>query len=142
MQYAKYYLMSNANAFGKLVAQKRQELNLSQRELAQRVGKSATYINYVERGYNPSAKGGEFKPGVEAVDSIAKTLKLNANEARIAAGYAPITAASEVDEETAGIFRDIDNLPPERKRIIKKQIRAIVDTMLEDEDFDFNYVED
>lgn len=85
---AKLELMSNP--FGSMVSKRRIELNLSQRELAKRIHKSATYINYVEQGKNPAARSGTFRPTVDAVDSIAKVLSLDINEARLAAGYAPL----------------------------------------------------
>jgi ribosome-binding protein aMBF1 (putative translation factor) len=53
--------------FGELVRLARLDKNLSQRQLAQRVGKSPTYISYVESGVNPSSRSGVFQPGADAV---------------------------------------------------------------------------
>lgn len=77
--------------FGKLVADALNTRNWSQRKLAQRIGKSPTYINYVVRGVNPSARDQTFQPGRDAVEMIAKALDIPTNEALLAAGYAPKT---------------------------------------------------
>lgn len=86
---AKLYLMETENEFGRLVAEYRQKKNLSQRELAEKIKMSATYINYVERGFNPSAKDGKFQASRNAVDKIAKAIDIPLDAARRAAGYAP-----------------------------------------------------
>jgi len=90
MKGAKLYLMSNK--FGDLVRIGRLEKGWSQRELARRIGKSATYIHYVERGFNPASKTDVLRVGEDAVDEIARILGLDKDEARIAAGYAPANA--------------------------------------------------
>jgi len=132
---AHFYLVENA--FGNLVARRRLDQNLSQRELARRIGKSATYINYVEQGKNPASRSGLFKPTVEAVDKIAKVLSIPQNEARQAAGYAGIAQEPQTVKELVerlwdlGIqinFADdllVDNSPDALERA-KASIAAIM----------------
>lgn len=117
---AKLYLMAENNAFGEMVLKKRLELNLSQRALALKIGKSPTYITYVESGFNPSSKGGKFQASKEAVDAIAKVLRLDIDEARQAAGYAPKNTA-ETTEILDGAFVSFD----ERKFSKKEQTQLI-----------------
>jgi transcriptional regulator with XRE-family HTH domain len=81
---AKFHLM--AKGFGDLVRLARIDKGWSQRELARRIGKSATYIHYVERNFNPSAQNQTIQVGEEAVTAIAKALGINSDEARLAAG--------------------------------------------------------
>lgn len=71
--------------FGKLVTDQLVARNWSQRKLAERIGKSPTYINYVVRGANPSARDGKFQPGRDSVIKIAKALDIPIDEALLAA---------------------------------------------------------
>jgi len=80
--------------FGKLVTDQLVARNWSQRKLAERIGKSPTYINYVVRGANPSARDGKFQPGRDSVIKIAKALDIPIDEALLAAGYAPQSATT------------------------------------------------
>lgn len=105
---AKLDLMSST--FGDLVTRRRLELNLSQRELAQRIGKSATYINYVESGKNPSAKSGRFTPTVEVVDKIASVLTIPVDEARLAAGFAPLHQRNGKPETLTELLDRLEDL--------------------------------
>jgi transcriptional regulator with XRE-family HTH domain len=107
MENANFYLVENI--FGDLVRRARIAKNLSQRQLALRIGKSASYINYVESGKNPSAKGKTMQPSIDAVEAIAKVLSIPLDEARQAAGYAPenpvINKPRSVPELLAAIER-------------------------------------
>jgi transcriptional regulator with XRE-family HTH domain len=106
MENANFYLMENV--FGDLVRRARIAKNLSQRQLALRIGKSPSYINYVEAGKNPSAKDKALQPSIDAVDAIAKVLDIPVDEARQAAGYAPsvvVTKPRTVSEFFAAIER-------------------------------------
>lgn len=64
MRCANLYLV--ANKFGDAVRLARLEKGWSQREVARRINKSATYIHYLERDLNPSAKSETLKVGEEA----------------------------------------------------------------------------
>lgn len=73
--------------FGEWLTRKRREVRLSQKELANRVGISATYISALERDEPNSSEGSARRPRVEKVDKIAEALGVDPAEARIAAGY-------------------------------------------------------
>jgi transcriptional regulator with XRE-family HTH domain len=79
----------DTNKFGEMVRVARLEKGWSQRELARRSKKSATYITYIESGRNPSAADNVFKPSRDAVEAISRALGLNMDEALMAAGFAP-----------------------------------------------------
>jgi transcriptional regulator with XRE-family HTH domain len=128
--------------FGEMVRTRRMALNLSQRDLAKRINRSATYINYVERGINPSAKDHSFKPSVEAVDAIAKVLRIDENEARLAAGYAPrnpetrptnatelVAALEKLGIDFQGNFDGVDLAPDEYQRLLES-VRLAVELTL------------
>jgi transcriptional regulator with XRE-family HTH domain len=83
---AKFCLMDNP--FGDKIRDARLERGWSQRELARRIGKSATYVHYIEGGNNPSS-GKKLNVSLEAVDELAKVLHLNKDDLRLAAGFAP-----------------------------------------------------
>ena len=83
---ANFCLMAS---LGDLVRVARIDKGWSQRELARRIGKSATYVHYLEGGSNPSAKGKEMHVPMQVVDTLAKVLQLDKNELRLTAGLAP-----------------------------------------------------
>ena len=74
--------------FGKLILNGRKAKNLTQGQLAERVGVSVSYISALERG-EAGATGKDRRPSVELVDKLARALQLDKDEARITAGYAP-----------------------------------------------------
>ena len=73
--------------FGELVKAKLAELKMSQNELARRVGKGRSYINYVVGGKNRTAKSNQSKPGPESVERIARALDIPVDDAFTAAGW-------------------------------------------------------
>lgn len=78
-----------SNKFGQLIKEKLAERRLSQRQLAQMAMSSPTYINYLIRGINPSARSGKLRPRAEIVKSIARVLGIPVEEALEAAGLDP-----------------------------------------------------
>lgn len=66
----------------------REHANVSQAELARRMGVSRNYISNLERDFSPTAKGGKPQPSVETCDKIARALGVDIAEVRLAAGYA------------------------------------------------------
>lgn len=63
-------------AFGAAIRQRRKALRISLRELAQRVGLSASYISSIECGRNPTT-GKPPQPSAVAVDHLCETLGLD-----------------------------------------------------------------
>jgi transcriptional regulator with XRE-family HTH domain len=73
--------------FGELVKARLAELKMSQNQLAKRVHKGRSYINYVVSGKNRTAKNKQSKPGPESVELIARALGIPVDEALVAAGW-------------------------------------------------------
>ncbi len=131
-----------SNPFGDMVRDARIRLNLSQRELAQKIDRSASYINYVERGFNPSSKNNKFQASADAVDAIAKVLHIPLNEARQAAGYAskipakPTNAAEFLAAlESLGVtqlhaFEGTTNKSPEEYERLLDSVRIAIEVSL------------
>lgn len=116
-----------SKSFGDLVRLTRLEKGWSQRELARRIGKSPTYIHYVERGENPSAKRTELQVGKDAVDDLSRVLGIPLNDARLAAGYAP-TVPEETHDILDGVvlmFQDAHKLTPEQKDRLMETVRLV-----------------
>jgi transcriptional regulator with XRE-family HTH domain len=85
---ARFRLMGQLK-LGDRVRLARLDKGWSQRELARRIGKSATYVHYLEGGANPSAKGKEMQIPSDVVDELARVLQLDKDELRLSAGLAP-----------------------------------------------------
>ena len=98
--------MSN-NPFGELVEKELKHQRYSQRWLAEKIGKSPTYINYVVNGRNPSAKDGAFQPGRDSVIAIAKVLNLDVDHALHLAGYASKSQVPEDIKKALQAFQPI-----------------------------------
>jgi transcriptional regulator with XRE-family HTH domain len=137
---AKLHLMSE---FGEMVRLARTSKNLSQRALAQRIGKSATYVSYVESGVNPSSRSRTFQPGVEAVRKIAKALDLPLDEALVAAGYAPshpvgkpetvedlLSRLERLGVEHIEFETDVRNSSPEQLQAVYDAVKLAVELTL------------
>lgn len=98
--------------FGEMVREALIKGNISQRQLAERIGKSPTYINYVVRGFNSSSKSGKFQPGRDAVEMIARALGIGIDDALLAAGYAPATHAHHINGFKIDLPDDIEFVIP------------------------------
>lgn len=76
--------------FGKWLAAKREEARLTQAQLAERSGISPNYVSALEREEPNALDGSPRRPRIEKVDRMAKALGVSLDEARLAAGYAPL----------------------------------------------------
>lgn len=83
--------------FGDWLRDKIKENAISNAELARRVGVSPTYIGNLIRDFSPNSKTGKIRASEPIIESIAKALNANLNEARLAAGYAPINEGESKD---------------------------------------------
>ena len=68
-----------ALAIGRVVRARREAVNVSQEQFAERVSLSKNYIGNIERG--------EYEVAISALDRIATALKTKASEILEAAGY-------------------------------------------------------
>src|SRR5262245_44602236 len=106
-----------AKTFGQKLASWREKAGIKQKELAERIDVSATYISNLERDFSATAKGGRPQPSLEICDKIARALGAPIAEVRLAAGYAapagtPDSQAVPEEYELLFYFR---NLPPDRR---------------------------
>lgn len=121
-----------AKTFGKWLAEKRKESGLTQPELARLAKTSKQYISGLERSAPHPITGALPQPTVKKVDAIAKALGAPLNEARLAAGYAPLNGAmpsSSMVEEIGVMFYGIEDLPPEKQQETLAAVRMIADSM-------------
>lgn len=79
---------SNFASFGDWLRAKIKENDISNAELARRVGVSPTYIGNLLRDFSPNSKTGNIRASELVVEAIANALGADIDEARTAAGYA------------------------------------------------------
>lgn len=115
--------MTTANTFGKWLEAQRKTANLTQGELARRVGCTRAYISSLEREVVESKSGRPIQPSLEIVDSIARSIGIPLPIARKAAGYySPADDASEEEKQMLAYYQD---LSPEGKSIAAALIQAL-----------------
>ena len=124
------------NGFGKWFKPIVEATDLKKKAIAEKAGIDPVSFSRILNGEHGTAKQ-------TAIDLINAVNELAVRQvADMETGLRLIAGIEPPDDEIAGIFRDLNNLPPERKRIAKQQMKAIVDAMKEKPDFDFDYIED
>ena len=108
-------------SFGRWLKEKREETHFSQGGAAQRAGIDRQQWYRIENGLSGTKR--------DTVIAIARALSLPADEALARSGFASTQAETE-----EGLFSGIDKLTPERQKLAKKQIRAIIDSLVDSED--------
>lgn len=128
--------------FGKWLADRRSDANLTQSQLAERSGISANYVSALEREEPNARDGSPRRPRLEKVDRIAKALGVPVDDARLAAGYAPavFSKPSNIQEflavlEKLGLpemapFEGVHDLTPERYEDMLHDIRTVIELNL------------
>jgi transcriptional regulator with XRE-family HTH domain len=87
---------------------------MSQNELATKLEKSPTYVNYLARDINPSAKGRKaIRLAPEIADRIADILNVPKSAVRDAAGLASGERDQTLDESVQRLLRYYSELPQE-----------------------------
>lgn len=123
-------------SFGEWLRKNLNSSGLSNSELARRVEISSTYIGNLVRDYSPNMTSHRApRPSEAVVEKIAKALGRPLNEARLAAGYAPLG-----EETMEGLFSGYESLPDRRKELAKRQIRAIIDSLAAQDDHETEYL--
>lgn len=124
----------NKMTFGEWLRKKIKDKDWSNARVARLSGVSPTYIGNLVRDYSPTTISGKGRPSEEVVENIAKALEADVDEARLAAGYAPRMNPDE------GFFKGLDRLSPDDQALAKRQIKAIIDSFVpqDDEDDDFD----
>lgn len=77
--------------FGVWLRQTRKDCRLTQKQLSEISGVSESYISTLERNQPHSVTGAILRPEPDKVEKLAKALKADIDEARVIAGYAPIS---------------------------------------------------
>lgn len=86
-------------SFGIWLAEQRRNADISQQDLADRVGVSKAYISTLEGDKPNSSTGKPIVPRIDKIDKIARALGASVVEARLAAGYVPDRLDSETENE-------------------------------------------
>lgn len=119
-----------SETFGQWLKQRREAAGYNRTELAARARTTKATISLYELDKVD-------QPRKAVVDNIAKALHVPLDEARIAAGYMP---NSEIMGDPEGFYRDFDKLSPDARRLAKKQIKAIIEALAEEDDPDLDYI--
>lgn len=115
--------------FGEWLREKITEKGISNAELARRVEVTPTYIGNLVRDYSPNkTKPGTSRPSEGVVERIAIALGENVDDALKAAGYYPKNGGDE------GLWSGYKDLPPEKQKLARKQIKAIIESLADDDD--------
>lgn len=132
----KLFVYSNMT-FGEWLRKKINATGMSNAAFARQVGVSSTYIGNLLRDYSPNMTSTRSpRPSEPVIESMATALGVPLNEARLAAGYAPIG-----DDTVEGFFSGLERLSPEQQRIAKRQIRAIIDSFMDESELDTDYID-
>lgn len=124
----------NAIRFGAWLRGKREDIRFSVTELAEMAGMSKQYLSRLERAEEQLLTNKPTQPALDKVENLAKALGVNVNDAREMAGY-------ERTDESNGLYKGMDKLSPDQQRLAKRQIKAIIDSLAE-QDHDFDYIDD
>lgn len=115
--------------FGDWLRERRTELKMLQSDVARRAGVSTSYISTLERGQKHSITGAELRPEPNKVIAISKAISADPDEALRLNGYLP-----QGSNDQEGLFSGYDELPPDRKQLARRQIRAILDSLADPEE--------
>ena len=115
--------------FGDVLREEMTARSVTAAELWRRSGVTKQQIGRIVNNDRSTFTGEVTKPSVETVDKLANGLGWNTDEARLAAGYAP-----KGDSDPYGLASGLSRLPPERRELAQRQIKAILDSLATDED--------
>lgn len=128
-----------ANFFGEWLRKQRNKRAMSAAELGRLSGVSKSYISALERSQVQLLTGRPSQPALHIVEAIAKALEVDIDEARMIAGYGPV---SEQETPPEGLFKGYERLSPEMKKVARRQIESIIESLAEVDDFDYDYIDD
>lgn len=115
--------------FGRWIRAKREKLQLSQDGVADKVGVDRQTIYRIEGGLTGTKR--------ETVIAIATALDLDVDDALVRSGW----ATTGVNGDEAGLFKGLHRLSPEKQRLVKNAMRAMIDSLAEQEP-DTDYIDD
>lgn len=131
----------NAPFFGQWLRRKRHQRDLTVSQLADRAGVSKQYVSLLERSAAHPVTGKHVQPGLDKVESLAEALGADVDEARMMAGYEPTQAPEQFESD--GLFKGIEKLSPEMRKVAEIQINTIIKSLLEASgQRDFDYIDE
>lgn len=113
--------------FGQFLKERRDTLHLTQGGVAAKAGLDRQQYYRIENGLSGTKR--------DTVIALAEALKLSAREALEKAGFA-------AEAEPNGLYSGLEKLSPERQELAKRQIKAIIDSLAEEENPDTDYIQD
>lgn len=113
------------NRFGKWLRARRLDLGLTQAELGERIDRTGQAISAYECGTVRSTSGRKIRLDVSVVDALARALQAPINEAREAAGYAPVLKSSQPSPAVVQATRYLEDLPTDDQEGLLAQIKAL-----------------
>lgn len=125
---------------GDLIQRRMNEVGIKNKsELARLIGKSAAYAGDLINN-TAKTKKGFYTPSKETIKALAKALQVDETEILTAMNYLPENSKDKTD----GLFAGIERIPEELQPIAKRQIRAIIDSFIDEpeKDEDFDYIDD
>lgn len=110
----------------------------SWRSIAAEIGTSHSTLSRLAGAKSQTLTMKPSQPKPELVIRLATLFGKDVNEALMVAGHAPL---SSLDEEE-WFYRDFNNLPAEKKKLARRQVKAIINALAADADPDTNYIDD
>lgn len=114
---------TKTQSFGAWLYHHRKARGLTQAGLGAKVELTSQQISNYERGHSESKTGRPMQPSLELIDALARALRLPVDEARAAAGYAPLHASPTPGLDQIAPFWV--ELPMEVQQDLLAQIKAL-----------------
>lgn len=126
-----YGFTNMLRSFGGELKIKLEAAGMRASELSRRSGVTKQNIGRLLNNTPHTVSGALPRTSEDTVVKLARALDWDINEALLAAGHAPLT-----NENEAGLFSGLEKLSPAKQKLAKRQIKAIIDSLAEDEDTD------
>lgn len=84
------YNVASVENFGQWLRRHRKQLRLTQKDVADRANLSFSYVSTLERQQPHTITGNDILPTREKVESLARAVQGDLNEALLLCGYAPV----------------------------------------------------
>ena len=122
-------------AFGSWFKTERERAGVSQGVVAKNTPIHVIQLSRIENGHS-GVKPDTLERLVAAVNKISTGHRIDLGTAMRRAGF------FVPDGKNEGLFSGLDSLTPEKQKLARRQIRAIIDTLVEEDDLDTDYIEE
>lgn len=147
IRFSQYNLTTLDKSFGQIIRDARESVDLTQDELAGLATISKSYVGHIENMRPHSQSGALPKPNRDKLIRVIRALnsklpahaKLDTNGLLKMVGHAP---AEEEEFTENGFYSGLKRLSPERQLLAKRQIKAIIEALAEEENPDTDYIDD